>query len=415
MTTRQCSTRDPAKASIAARANLATAAAACVLAVLVVASGGASRADSVYVASYGDLVAATTNVPPEGRTITVKQGTYTQSGVLWITGQANLTIQGETSDPNDTVLTGQGMYSGTSMNIGLNNCPHFTILNMTLTSVLYHAVQFNNGSHYGIVRNCVLWDNGESGIKSTYSYPNRANYQYSDYGLIENCRIGNTTVAGGTSGVVEGIDLIAAKGWVIRNNTFINIILSGGYGQAVFGKGNSQDTVIESNYFYQCDIGPGFGGGGTGLDYFRDNDTTYEHRNGIIRNNVIVGGKDAAVYLNKALNAKVYNNLAYATPLTFQARFAQMSAELPQQHRRQLQRLLRCPLARLRRGPGLQQQRLGSRCLVRRPGCLRQRRLPPARNRYRRSRPGIRPAGRCADGQGRRGPAAGQRLGPGPV
>jgi parallel beta-helix repeat protein len=84
--------------------------------------------------------------------------------------------------------------------------------------------------------------------------------------------------------------------------------------------------VIESNRFENCFIGASFGGGGTGKPFFRDNDQTYEHRGGIIRNNVFVRCQDAAIYINKGQGCKIYNNTLFECGLTIQIRFSQSSA-----------------------------------------------------------------------------------------
>jgi len=294
----------------------------CAFSVLV-AFGTSSLADEVYVTTYSQLKSAALNAPPDGRTIIVAPGTYYQDGVLWLTGKSNLTIRGETGNPDDVVLVGKGINNSSMwINIAINNCPYFTIEALTLKDTYYHGIQVNNSSHYVTIRNVVFLDNGEGGVKATN---NSAGTSYSDYGLVENCWLEYSTY--GMRPVVEGIDLIATKGWVIRNNVFVNArkVVPAGFG--FFAKGNAQDTICENNLFVNCDIAASFGGGGTAAVYFRDHEYPYEHRNGIIRNNIMIGGADAAVYLNKALNAKVYNNLSYKHVLTFQARFPECSVD----------------------------------------------------------------------------------------
>ncbi len=182
---------------------------------------------------------------------------------------------------------------------------------MTLRDVYWHCVQVNEDSDYCTLRNLVMWDAGEGPVKVTspgHSGP------YSDYGLIEDCVIGYTTQ--GMRDVVEGIDIVGSVGWVIRNCEFYNVTKGPdpdlvGYG--FFAKGNSQDTVVEGCYFENCDIPLSFGGGGTAPEWFRDGDMTYEHRGGIMRNNVVNGTKDVAIYMNSAHDFKVYNNTLWST------------------------------------------------------------------------------------------------------
>ncbi len=298
-------------------------AATCALIVFVTCS--LAVADTVRVTTYSNLRSAVLNAPASGRTVVVAPGTYYQNGAaIWVSGKPNLTIRGETGNPADVVIVGRGINnSGQHHNVWIGNSPNFTIENVTLRDSYYHAVSVNDASHYAVMRNCIMWDNGESGVKATHAH-NNPDARYSDYGIVENCRIGFTTY--GQRGVIEGVDLIATKGWIIRDNVFVNVRGQSSIAYGCFPKGNALDSIIENNLFYNCDIAASFGGGGTGLSFFRDGDSTYEHRNGIIRNNIMIGGRDAAVYLNKSLNAKVYNNLAYKHGLSFQARFPQTSA-----------------------------------------------------------------------------------------
>jgi MYXO-CTERM domain-containing protein len=110
----------------------------------------------------------------------------------------------------------------------------------------------------------------------------------------------------------EGIDAVAVADWIIRGNVIHDIqkdkVTQDGIAYGAFTKGNSQNTIIENNVFYNCFISISLGGGGTGPQYFRDGDTTYEERNGIIRNNMAFNSNDVAVYLNLANNARIYNN-----------------------------------------------------------------------------------------------------------
>jgi hypothetical protein len=110
----------------------------------------------------------------------------------------------------------------------------------------------------------------------------------------------------------EGIDAVAVVGWIIRGNLIHDIhkdnVTQDGIAYGAFTKGNSQNTIIENNVFYNCFISISLGGGGTDPQYFRDGDTTYEERNGIIRNNMTINSNDVAIYLNQAHNARIYNN-----------------------------------------------------------------------------------------------------------
>jgi hypothetical protein len=105
-------------------------------------------------------------------------------------------------------------------------------------------------------------------------------------------------------------------GTVIKNCEFYRVRTGKGptnVGWGVFAKCNAQDTIIENNYFEDNDIAISFGNGGCPSDYARNGDITYQHRGGIIRNNVVNRTKDAAVYINSATNFKIHNNTLWST------------------------------------------------------------------------------------------------------
>ncbi|WP_219639653.1 discoidin domain-containing protein [Cohnella sp. CFH 77786] len=285
--------------------------------------------DAVTVNSLSSLQTAINNAPAGGRVITLAAGTYNQTTTIQITGKNNITIQGATSDYADTIVKGPGMSnSSMDINIKVNNSDYVTIKNMTIQDSYYHAIQINDGSNYFHADHLKTWDNGEGGFKTTFDV-NGIN-GYTDYGLIENSLIGYTTH--GIQGVVEGIDIIAGKSWIVRGNKFENAQgWGGGIAYAVFAKANSLDTIIENNVLTNSYIAISFGGGGSGSSIFRNQDTTYEHRGGIIRNNVVYGTLDTGVYLNKATGFKVYNNTILNTPSSvgsIEPRFAETSGEI---------------------------------------------------------------------------------------
>ncbi|WP_158289582.1 fibronectin type III domain-containing protein [Paenibacillus flagellatus] len=290
---------------------------------------GTPTPDAVTVTSLSALQQAINNAPAGGRVITLAAGTYNQTTTIQITGKNNITIQGATPNYGDTILKGPGISSSSmDINIKVNNSDYVTIKNMTIQDSYYHAIQINDGSNYFHADRLKTWDNGEGGFKTTFDV-NGIN-GYTDYGLIENSLIGYTV--GGARGVVEGVDIIAGKGWVVRGNTFENAKRAdGGVAYAVFAKANSLDTIIENNVVKNSFIGISFGGGGSGQSFFRNQDTTYEHRGGIIRNNVVYGMLDTGVYLNKATGFKVYNNTILNTGSgvgSIEPRFAGSSGDI---------------------------------------------------------------------------------------
>ncbi|MCZ7554986.1 MAG: right-handed parallel beta-helix repeat-containing protein [Bacteroidia bacterium] len=285
-------------------------------------------ARQVPVSSYTTLRDACQNALP-GDTIVVAAGTYTITGAsrIMISGRPGpVLLRGATGNPQDVVIRGQGQdNNAVQMVFNLDNAPAWTFRDITVKDSYYHGFKFDHASTDCALIRVVMRDHGESGVKGT-SDPTAGSYP--DRLLIDSCDIGFTQPTGGTRSVVEGVDGVGVNDWVIRNSRFVNVQKNGAPAYAIFTKGNSSNTVIENNRFENCFIGASFGGGGTGAQFFRDNDQTYEHRNGIIRNNLIIRCTDAGVYINKGVNCRIYNNTLFECVLTIQLRFSQSSGDV---------------------------------------------------------------------------------------
>ncbi|HET7312759.1 right-handed parallel beta-helix repeat-containing protein [Salinisphaera sp.] len=276
---------------------------------LLLASGCAPAASSshVTVSSLAGLQTAINNAHA-GETIILEPGVYHQSRAIRIQGKHDLTISGATQNYADTVIRGPGMDEPSlQVNVRLNNADDITLENLTLRDSYYHGVQINNDSDRFTADNVRTLDNGESGFKVTSPTNASGPAAYSDRGTIENCWIGFTTT--GQRSVVEGVDIVAGNGWHLLGNHFVNILSAdGGPAYAAFAKGNAHNPVFADNKVENSFIGLSFGGGGTGDVYFRNGDTRYETRGGVMRNNVIHDTDDAGIYLNKARGFLIQGN-----------------------------------------------------------------------------------------------------------
>lgn len=273
------------------------------------------------VADFKALEAACATAVP-GDEIVIAKGVYriTGNSRIWITGRPGpVTVRGATRKPEDVIIEGDGQDAqSVQMIFELTDSPKWTFRDLTTRNSYYHGFKLNTSSTDCVLRNVVMRDHGESGVKGT-SDPDKG--QYPDRLLVEDCDIGFTKKTGGTRSVVEGIDGVAVKDWVIRNNRFVNVQKNGGPAYGAFTKGNSMDTVIEGNRFENCFIGASFGGGGTGKAYFRDHDRSLEHRWGVIRNNVFIGCTDAAIYINKGNSCIIEGNRMTGCGMNIQLRF----------------------------------------------------------------------------------------------
>jgi len=145
---------------------------------------------------------------------------------------------------------------------------------------------------------------------------------YPDNGKV----IGNTfynTTTRKTSNPVTPIDLMHANNWLVSKNFIFDFIKDQGnkvsYG--AFFKGGSANGEF-SNNLIMCNanlqsnsiaIGLSLGGGGSPSKWHR-NGNAYEHSNGIIRNNIIMNcANDVGIYLNKASESIIANNILYNT------------------------------------------------------------------------------------------------------
>lgn len=114
---------------------------------------------------------------------------------------------------------------------------------------------------------------------------------------------------------------------MVRRNLIYDGSKNGGNGVAyqAFMKSNGKGGVFESNVVL-CSrnvpnraktdyrIGISFGGGGTSPDTVCEEGTCNpEHRDGVMRNNVILNCNDAGIYMNECQNCRVYHNLLYNT------------------------------------------------------------------------------------------------------
>jgi hypothetical protein len=206
------------------------------------------------------------------------------------------------------------------------NAPYWVFENLEIQgtclrhSSCEHAFHIVGNGHSFVLRNNKIYDfnapikvNGIK-VKAKMIFPN--------HGLIEKNSIYNTTPRK-TNNPVNLININGADNWVVRSNLISDFAKQGGnrISHGAYMKGNSNNGVFEKNLII-CEhtlladigtrIGLSFGGGGTGKQFCRDKTCEAEHSNGIIRNNIILNcSHDVAIYLNKAKNTQIYNNLTF--------------------------------------------------------------------------------------------------------
>ncbi|HTG32723.1 MAG TPA: right-handed parallel beta-helix repeat-containing protein [Thermoanaerobaculia bacterium] len=196
-----------------------------------------------------------------------------------------------------------------------------------------HAFHVGGGADFTRIRNSRMRDFNAmikgNGDGTPHIFPNDV--------LIEGNELFDT-VPRQTANPVTPIDVVGGRRWMIRGNYIHDHGKAQGdqVSYAAFLKGNSRDGVFERNLVI-CErnhtggvrLGLSFGGGGTSpASVCEDGTCTPEHQNGVMRNNVIVNcPADVGIYLNKAQNARIYNNTLYNTT-GIDVRFTASTADL---------------------------------------------------------------------------------------
>lgn len=145
---------------------------------------------------------------------------------------------------------------------------------------------------------------------------------FPDYGKVQANTFFNTSPRK-TSNPVTPFDLMHANHWQVSDNFFYDIQKSSGdkVSYIAFFKGGSTHGVFERN-LAMCSanlaqqyitVGLSLGGGGSLRQHRRDK-AEFEHKAGVIRNNIIMHcASDVGIYLNRAKDSIVKNNTLYNT------------------------------------------------------------------------------------------------------
>ena len=196
-----------------------------------------------------------------------------------------------------------------------------------------HAFHLVGSASNTVIRNNRLLD-FNSPIKV-----NGEDHAYPDSGLIEGNVLLNRR-ARHTGNPVTAIDIVAASRWVVRGNLVADFAKDGGNrtSYAGFMKGGGEGGVFENNVVAcrrsvgpqaadEARVGLSFGGGGTEERYCRDGTCRFEHRGGVMRNNIVLNCSDVGIYLNKATGTRIIDEVLYQTA-GIDIRFPTSSAEV---------------------------------------------------------------------------------------
>lgn len=267
-----------------------------------------ASAQTITVGTVAELQSAVNSANSAGgnRTIILRDGTYTLSGTLYINAP-NIAISSQSGDRSKVIIQGDAMSSSARVgNVIRVAASNFQLSGVTLQKSRWHLIQIagETNADYPVIRDCVLRDAYEQMLKVTLD-PAKPTIT-SDNGLVENCLF-EYTAGIGPQYYIGGIDAHGAKNWIVRGNTFRNIISpsSSVAEYAIHFWNGSANNTVERNTIVNCDRGIGFGMDGQ------------PNSGGIIRNNMIYHAANAGAFadvgiaLTESPNSQVYNNSVY--------------------------------------------------------------------------------------------------------
>lgn len=180
-----------------------------------------------------------------------------------------------------------------------------------------HAFHVVGGARHVVIRNNLIRNftahikvNGESG-------------QFPDGGLFQFNTLSNDAAI--DSHILTPFDLVGASHWVVADNQVSHFIkaTSAYPSYGLFMKGGGVGGRIERNLVI-CAVGGdvarsgsrvgiSLGGGLTGPQFCPDRRCLFEHREGVVRNNVIVDCNDVGIDNNRAMQSVIAHNTVIRT------------------------------------------------------------------------------------------------------
>ena len=268
-----------------------------------------------------------------GDGIVLADGDYAVRRMLDI-HSPNVTVRGRSADPAKVVLHGQGM-TGDSVGVAISvSAPGVTVADLTIRDVAYHAIQVRGeaGASGFTLHNARLLDTGQQLLKGSLS----SNPVYADNGLVACSDFSYTNSA--PSNYTNGVDLIGAKGWVIRDNRFSRIRgpASDGWkaGPTILAWGGSADTAVLRNTIVDSFRGIALGLAFGVATATRNVGPDLDHSGGVIRDNGIInlnGWADEGIEANANRDVRIDHNTVLvegSLPWSISVRFSSSVARV---------------------------------------------------------------------------------------
>ncbi len=240
-------------------------------------------------------------------TILLRDGTYTLTATQYINAP-NVTVASVSGNRDSVIVQGDAMSDAAVVkSIFRVAADYFTVRNITMQKVGWHIIQVAGelDADNTVISNCVFRDGYEQLLK--ISWESTTPTISGDNGLLENCLF-EYTAGIGPQYYIGGIDAHGSKNWIIRGNTFKNIISpSSTVAEHAIHVWDppSCNTLIEKNLIINCDRGIGLGLGDRGSS------------GGIIRNNMIYHAAgngsyaDVGIGIETCPDVQIYNNTIF--------------------------------------------------------------------------------------------------------
>ena len=249
-----------------------------------------------------------------GTTILLADGLYPHVEELLIE-QPGLTLRSESGQRDRVILDGdtkftkmirvRGARELTIADITLRNCKQYGIFMLGdsgLRDVLIHNCRFHN-----------IWVRAVKGTKPNRIDDHGTNLMPMDEALrlrpvggrIQHCLFHNDTIKpfdddGFDGDYVSGMDLMMLRDWTVSDNVFVGIRGKNGYGRgAIFIWVGSEKVVAERNVIVNCDRGICFG---------NPSGDRLHMTEGVVRNNLIMGGVNIAIEAGRTRQTSVCHN-----------------------------------------------------------------------------------------------------------
>lgn len=256
-------------------------------------------------------------------TIIIQPGTYRLTSTLYVGGTLrNVAIRGASGNRDDVVLVGGGMRNPSgSVPFGIwtggASVDGVTVADLTIRDFSEHAIILNAGTQRPHLYNLRLLDVGDQFVKGN---PDPAGGGVND-GILEHSIVEYTTTA--PDSYSNGIDIHAGQNWIVRRNTFRNIVSPPGQplmGPAILFWNRAGHTITEGNVLINCARGISYG--------LIDRPGANDHTGGSIRNNIVFRSGtqpgDVGIHVADSPDTEILNNtvvLSGTYPFAIEYRF----------------------------------------------------------------------------------------------